>query len=182
MKRVLLRVGLALAPLVLALGVLLFIYSGVYDVASTRQHTAPVYWMLITTLKQSIFAHAEGIHAPPLDDPVLARRGFVLYDEYCVPCHGAPGVPLTAVGMGLTPLPGNLVPTAREWSSAEIYWTVRNGLKMTGMPAWEYRFSDADLWAVVAFVKTLPGLSPADYRALRDAIRPMPAHDREPSR
>lgn len=53
--------------------------------------------------------------------------------------------------------------TAREWRPAELYWVVRHGVKATGMPAWAYRLSDRDLWAVVAFLRQLPTLSPADY-------------------
>ena len=34
------------------------------------------------------------------------------------------------------------------------------------MPAWQYRLSDRDLWAIVAFLRQLPKLSPADYAEL----------------
>jgi mono/diheme cytochrome c family protein len=34
---------------------------------------------------------------------------------------------------------------------------------MTGMPAWEYRLSEADLWAVTAFVARLSQLAPAEW-------------------
>jgi cytochrome c2 len=30
---------------------------------------------------------------------------------------------------------------------------------MSGMPAWQYRLDDADLWALVAFMQRLPGLT-----------------------
>ncbi len=56
--------------------------------------------------------------------------------------------------------------TAREWRAAEIYWVTRNGLKMTGMPAWGMRFTDDELWAIVAFVKTLPQLTATGYRLM----------------
>jgi mono/diheme cytochrome c family protein len=38
---------------------------------------------------------------------------------------------------------------------------------MTGMPSWRFRMSDDDIWALVAFIRTLPQLSPRDYQALR---------------
>ena len=40
---------------------------------------------------------------------------------------------------------------------------------MTGMPAWEFRLAEDDLWSVVAFMRALPALSSADYRALVQA-------------
>ena len=36
---------------------------------------------------------------------------------------------------------------------------------MTGMPAWSDH-SDAELWATVAFVEKLPGMSEQDYAKL----------------
>ena len=147
-------------------GVLAVIYSGVYDVSAASQHTAPVYWALEIGMLKAVQRRARGIEAPPLDDPQLVRRGFVLHRAACVQCHGAPGVAPDAAGQGLLPVPNNLVQTAREWRAAEIYWVTRNGLKMTGMPAWGMRFTDDELWAIVAFVKTLPQLTAARYRVL----------------
>lgn len=154
-------------------GLLAFVYSGVYDVAATRQHTAPVYWLLMTTLRESIRAHAdrEAPQAPDLRDSALIRDGRALYDRHCLQCHGAPGVAPHAVGLGLEPPPPNLVLRARNLTAGELYWAVAKGLKMTGMPAWEFRLSERDLWAVVAFLKTLPKLTPSQYRAQGDTLQ-----------
>ena len=172
----------ALLPIILIGGTLAVIYSGAYDVAATRQHTAPVYWLFLTALRQSIQAHAarEAPEPPDLTDPDLVDTGLVLYDRNCVPCHGAPGVAPHAIGLGMTPPPPNLVLPAREWRAREIYWTVSNGLKMTGMPAWEFRMTERERWAVVAFVKTLPALAPAEYLAERARLRPASAGDGTP--
>ena len=43
------------------------------------------------------------------------------------------------------------------------------------MPAWRYRMTDGELWDVVAFIGTLPELSPADYRAQVAAESDEPA-------
>jgi hypothetical protein len=81
-------------------------------------------------------------------------------------CHGAPGVAPDSFALGMLPVPGNLAHTAavhpREW----LYHVTRKGVRMTGMPAWEYRLSDESLWSVVAFVEMLPVLDVASYRAL----------------
>jgi mono/diheme cytochrome c family protein len=158
---------LALLLMLAAGGLLAFIYSGTYNVAATRQHTAPVYWLLMTTLRESIRAHAahEAPQSPDLRDSALIRNGRALYDRHCLQCHGAPGVAPHAVGLGLEPPPPNLVLRARDLTAGELYWAVAKGLKMTGMPAWEFRLSERDLWALVAFLKTLPELTPSEYRA-----------------
>jgi mono/diheme cytochrome c family protein len=156
--------GLAAAGLVAAAA---FVYFGVYDVAAVDQHLVPTYWLLYTNMERSVKAHAKQVQAPPLDDAATAQRGAALYREHCVRCHGAPGVAPEPFALGLNPVPANLSHTSRERNAAELYWTVRNGLKMTGMPAWEFRLRDDQLWDLVGFLKMLPGLSPAAYRELK---------------
>lgn len=138
-------------------------YYGFYNVAATEQHTAPVYWLLNIALRQSIKQRSEEVQVPQLDDPALVERGFRLYRGACVQCHGAPGVAPHPLALGMVPLPSNLAHTARDWKAAELYWTVKHGIKMTGMPAWKFRLPEADLWAIVAFLQELPKISPLQY-------------------
>jgi mono/diheme cytochrome c family protein len=154
-----------------AAAALAVIHGGFYNVSATEQHTAPVYWALEFTMRNAVKRSARDVTAPGLSDPALIQRGLALHRGACLQCHGAPGVSPDDVGKALMPAPNNLVQTAREWSAAEIYWTTKHGLKMTGMPAWGMRFADEDLWAIVAFVKHLPRLSAAEYEAMARAAR-----------
>lgn len=77
----------------------------------------------------------------------------------------------------MTPPPPNLLPSARALSAQEIYWTVSKGIKMTAMPAWEFRLSESERWAIVAFVRSLPALEPMEYRAHRARLLPDRAGD-----
>lgn len=51
-------------------------------------------------------------------------------------------------------------------SQAEAFWTIKHGVKMTAMPAWGRTHSDPLIWDLVAFLRRLPALSPAEYEAL----------------
>lgn len=144
----------------------LVIYFGLYNIAAVDQHTYPVYTVLDFALRQTIRQRAKGISVPDLSDPVQIDRGFVLFRDKCVGCHGAPGVPPGDAGKGMLPHPTNLVESARDLQPAEIFWVIKNGIKMTGMPAWQFRFSDPEIWAIVSFVEQLPQLSPEQYRAV----------------
>ena len=177
MKRAIVR-ALAIvvgAASIAALGGALFWYGGIYNLAATVQHTAPVYWLLEIGMRRSVHHHAQVIDVPPLDDPAQQRRGRRLYDRHCVQCHGAPGVAPDLFALGMTPAPANLVHTSRDWPPAELYWTIRHGVKMTGMPAWEFRLADADLWAIVAYLRIMPFQSPAQYSAQAPAGEPETA-------
>ncbi|MBO9353535.1 c-type cytochrome [Bordetella petrii] len=152
----------AVAGVAAALGL---VYSGWYDSTATNPHTPPVNHVLDIALQRSVTVRAADVDVPPLDDPQRAIDGFKLFRAHCVQCHGAPGVAPEPFARGLMPAPAALVDTARHWPASEVYWVIRYGAKMTGMPAWQYRISDDDIWNVVAFMKVLPTLSVADYRA-----------------
>jgi mono/diheme cytochrome c family protein len=147
-------------------GAAAFVQSGVYDVSATNQHLAPTYWLMEATMRRAVAQRAAQITVPPLDRPETIAVGLVLYRAQCVKCHGAPGVAPDPFALGMTPLPAPLSQTAREWQPAEIFWVVKYGLKMTGMPAWEFRLSDDAIWAVVAFINQLQRLSPREYARL----------------
>jgi mono/diheme cytochrome c family protein len=106
---------------------------------------------------------ADIVEPASLSSAGVLQRGAACYRDHCVQCHGGPGVARQALGMGMQPLPSALIDAAADWKSRELYWITRYGIKMSGMPAWEFRLGDDDLWAVVGFVKLLPTLSTTDY-------------------
>ena len=152
---------------------LIFIYSGVYNVAATKPHTKPVEWMLNLALAKSVSRHAKGIEVPPLSDDSMVETGFIHYKEMCITCHGAPGISLSEIGKGLNPEPPDLVEELEEgeWSTEQLFWITKYGIKMTGMPAFGPTHSDEEIWAIVAFLKRLPDLSPEEYRAMDEATK-----------
>jgi mono/diheme cytochrome c family protein len=161
-----------LALLILAvLGGLFFIYSGSYNVAATSKDSGVVHWVFATTREESIDRRAEDVIPPPessLSNPQTLRVGFEHYKEMCVVCHGAPGVEPGEARAGLNPKPPLLAKVAKRIPTPEMFWVIKHGIKMTGMPAWGPTHSDDKIWAMVAFVKTLPDLSPAQYKAMQE--------------
>jgi mono/diheme cytochrome c family protein len=143
-----------------------FVWSGLYDISATDQHLPPTYRLIEVTMRRSVERRGSTIPVPPLDAPAQVAQGLALYRSHCVQCHGAPGVAPQPFALGLTPLPAPLVQTGREWAPGELFWVVKRGIKMTGMPAWQYRLTDDEIWALVAFTRRLPELSPQDYLAL----------------
>lgn len=154
-----------------------FVWSGLYDISATDQHLPPTYWAMDHTMRRSVARRGKTIAVPALGAPEQLERGLALYRTHCAQCHGAPGVAPEPFALGLTPLPAPLAQTAREWTPGEIYWVVRYGIKMTGMPAWEFRMSDDEIWSVVAFVRQLPYYSPEAYQRLRVAAHRRNEHD-----
>ena len=175
---------LALSALVAAVVGVIVLQGGYYHVGATKQHFQWMHTLLEKAMHQSVQHHAREVMPPAgVDQPTaqLLRRGAGLYRDHCVTCHGAPGVAPSDIGKSMQPVPGPLVDAARHWSPRELYWITRHGIKMSGMPAWEYRLSDADLWSIAGFLGKLPQLTPQAYAALaadagEQAPSPMPMH------
>jgi mono/diheme cytochrome c family protein len=142
---------------------LLYIYSGAYNVAATAPHGTAESWLYETVMQKSVRARARAIEAPPLDDPAMIARGGQMYGDVCESCHGGPGIILSDLARGLRPRAPDLARAAQDWKPKELFWIVKNGIKMTGMPAWGPSHEDAELWSVVAFVTRLPDMRYEDY-------------------
>lgn len=152
--------------LVAGAGALGFLYSGVYNIAASEPHFAIVRWALTTLQTNAVQREASDIVVPRLDDPALVRRGVVLYEQQCVVCHGAPGVAAALIGQGLNPTPPRMTETAPTWSDAELFWIIKHGIRMAGMPAFETGLEDREIWSLVAFIRRSTHLELEEYAAM----------------
>ncbi|HET7335642.1 MAG TPA: cytochrome c [Rhizomicrobium sp.] len=153
----------------------LFVFGGAYGIAADEPHTTPVFWVLNHVRDSSIAARAKGIAVPgDLSDPTRISAGAGLYNEMCTACHLAPGMQPTEMSQGLYPKAPEFS-RGNDLSSAEKFWVIKHGIKMTAMPAWGITHNDTLIWDMVAFLNKLPSLTPAQYQA---AVKSAPAdHD-----
>jgi mono/diheme cytochrome c family protein len=144
-----------------------FVWSGSYNIAASVPHWKITHWFLEKVRERSITSHSKGITVPSLNNPKLVETGFKNYHEMCRLCHGAPGYSRTEIAKGLYPGPPELTKRDEERpSDAKVYWVIKNGIKMTGMPAFGPTHSEDELLGIVAFLKRLPNLKPEEYRSL----------------
>lgn len=169
-------VALAIVIVGSAVIVLLFAWSGLYSVAASRGHWPVTTRFLDFGLRNSIETHSIGISPPRLDDADLIRLGAGHFARGCAMCHGAPGMPRSAVFDNMLPPPPSLSEAAMNWEAHELFWIVKNGLKFTGMPAWPAQKRGDEVWAVVAFLLHLPELTPDTYRQIANLDPPEAQH------
>lgn len=160
--------NLVLLIIILLLGVRLYSYTGMYNFAATSPHNEFTKMIIHESMVKSVKNHARNINAPILNDKQMVNEGFIAYDAMCAMCHGAPGLQSSVLHEGLYPEPPELYEDDIEWSNEELFWIVKNGIKMTGMPAYGPTHSDEDIWPIVAFLEKLPELSAEDYQTLME--------------
>jgi mono/diheme cytochrome c family protein len=151
---------------VLAVQVLVFgafIYSGMYNVAAMDKHWSLTYGILEAARVQSIRMHAAGLKPPDdLADHKRVVEGTSHFAGGCAMCHSGPGVEANEMAKTMYPTPPVLTNAARQWSPGELFWIVRNGIKMSGMAA-APDHSDEEIWSIVAFLNKLPSMTEQEY-------------------
>ena len=151
--------GLPLA----ALAAFLFVKSGVYDVGAAKRHTKFTEWLTHETMIHSVRRHAARIAPPPYTSADEVVTGYCAYETHCVACHGAAGVAREPWVSGLEPQPPYLLDATQQFTPGELFWIVKNGIKMTGMPAWGSAMSDREVWNVVAWLEAGRNFSPQTF-------------------
>jgi mono/diheme cytochrome c family protein len=145
-------------------GAVLFVWSGVYDVAADKPHWKIVDWFLEEVRERSIAVRSENISPPP---PGAVQQNLIegastYYYGTCILCHGAQGRPPEKFSRGLNPVPPDFA--SPEWDrpeDMEMFWIIKNGIKMTAMPSFGKEvFKDDQIWAMVDFLKHLPRNEP----------------------
>jgi predicted CXXCH cytochrome family protein len=142
-----------IAAMAAILGVL---YAKVIPGLSSARTEPPAAETILATwlLHQSVPFGAK-ISVNPAADPSDVAAGKDLYREKCETCHGYDGSGKTPIGSNEFPR----VPTLRSAAIAttpdgELFYHIRNGIRNTGMPAWD--LPDSKIWQLVAFIRNLP--------------------------
>ena len=151
---------------VIILAVVIVVWSGIYNVAANDDHFAVTTTLLELVRERSIKVRSKDIDVPDLEDIKLISAGEKDYIDMCTACHLAPGVSATELHNGLNPSPPIFHEiTQNNTEPAEMFWVIKNGIKMTGMPAWAPSHSEQEIWGMVAYIKKLNGMSIEEFES-----------------
>lgn len=162
--------GLLLAALLMAAYVM---GTGMYNMAATEKHWAITEKIIEWARVNSIAARSENLAIMTMDSADSLATGAAHYDTMCTSCHLAPGMEATELSQGLypqAPVFHRREPlTGQEDIQAQTrayFWVIKNGIKMTAMPAWGLTHDDETIWAMAFFTQRLSGMSPDQYNEL----------------
>jgi mono/diheme cytochrome c family protein len=105
----------------------------------------------------------EGIPAAPTNLQASIEEGDKLYATDCSMCHGSDGHTPTDFGRWMYPRASDLTSTAvQRYSDPGLFWIVKNGIRLSGMPAFGRVESDEHIWNLVHYVRTLRRSAPPE--------------------
>ena len=118
-------------------------------------------WLARTSLRATIQREApQGVNPVVASDANL-MSGMKLYAANCAVCHGAADGKATNIAHGLYQRPPQLASFGVEDDPAGVvYWKIKHGIRLTGMPSFSQTLSDNQIWQITAFLQTMDHLPP----------------------
>jgi thiosulfate dehydrogenase len=163
--------GLILGLIVIPLGVYLYFSTGSAPVATAAQ--AMPFEKMLARKALHVRVEKEMPKDVPLHpDEANLAAGAQLYVQNCAVCHGLPGQPTTAIANGMYPSPPTLLEGkgVTDDPPGESYWKIANGIRMTGMPAFDKSMDTTQMWQVsllIANADKLPDSVKSGLKASR---------------
>lgn len=114
-------------------------------------------------------ANARWMKNPIPNTPDNLAKARAHWADHCATCHGNDGSGETDIGRNLYPkAPDMRLPATQNLTDGEIYYTINNGIRLTGMPAWgQPGESDEDSWRLIYFIRHLPKLTSEEEEEMK---------------
>jgi predicted CXXCH cytochrome family protein len=157
------RHGASIAVILLAVLVLagVFWFAVLPGLSVARQEPSRLETTIATwLLRHSVPARAADAVNPlgAHPDPAALTAGHDLYTAKCETCHAYDGGGRSEIGGNVFPRAPVLRAALSQMGDGEIFYHIRNGIRNTAMPAWN--FPDAQVWQLVSYLHALPQIAP----------------------
>ena len=164
--------GVIIGILLVAAGAYFYFASGTAPVA-TASEPMPFESLLANKALDARISKEMPKTVPIQADESAYEAGAQVYRENCAVCHGVPGGAIPVIAKGEFPRPPQLFhgKGVTDDEPGETYWKVANGIRMTGMPAYDKTLSETQMWQVSLLLANADKI-PA---TVRDSIATPPA-------
>ena len=97
--------------------------------------------------------------------PEVLREASAHFADHCASCHGNDGRGKTDMGRRMYPKAPDMSLAETQWmSDGELFATIENGIRLTGMPGWGdgTAASAYGSWKLVHFIRHVPHITPEE--------------------
>ncbi len=147
-----LLIGIVIA---IAFGLLVLPYLGLFDMSASGGRGILDWWGN-TNMEHSLSRQAPNTKLP---ESANAEQAMGDYSATCVQCHGAPNQARESWAEHMLPEPPKLWEREmQDMTDGELFRVIKEGVRMSGMPAFGKEYKDEEIWNLVAVVRKLPRL------------------------
>jgi mono/diheme cytochrome c family protein len=176
------RAWAIVGKLFVAIAIILMVLVGVpliqairHGVSAQNEPTAMEAMIAATARHFAIPLSARDMRNPVPLTPVALGEARDHFADHCANCHANDGSGKTDIGLSLYPkAPDMRTEHTQNLSDGELFYIIKNGVRLTGMPAWGG--DDADNWKLVHFIRHLPKLTPKEIEQMK-RMNPISPHE-----
>jgi mono/diheme cytochrome c family protein len=176
MRRTRVLLLLALAVVILVLGTGVAVHHGF---SARDQPSVLETYVARIARRLAVPSGAKSEKNPFTASPELMSEARAHFADHCAICHANNGNGSTEIGQNLYPkAPDMRMPQTQNLTDGELYYTIHDGIRLTGMPAWGTEEKDEDSWKLVLFIRHLPQLTLTEEREM-EALNPKGPGEKE---
>ncbi len=152
--------GVIITLLVLILGTLGFGMLGFFPTTANKSPSHFEVRIANAAVDASMHRHAPQVTNPVAPSDQNFEDGMKLYTMNCALCHGGLDRKPASLADSLYPPAPNLItdpPDDPEW---HLFYTIRTGVRYTGMPAWNKSLTEQEMWKITSFLSHMEKLPP----------------------
>jgi cytochrome c553 len=165
---------------ILAAGLFVFVRQGF----SSRPAPGAAETFLAGNLRRlSVPGRYKEMRNPVDCSPQVYTEASAHWADHCATCHANNGSGESMLGKTMYPRPPNMrLGATQDQADGELYYTINNGVRLTGMPAFgEAGDNDSASWKLVCFIRRLPKLTREEEEELK-SLNPKTPDDLEEER
>jgi mono/diheme cytochrome c family protein len=169
--------GAVVALLVLIVGGLGFAMLGFLPTAANVEPPHLESHLLMAAVDNSTERHAPRVTNPLTPTDQNLEDGMKLYTMNCALCHGGLDRKPSPLATSFYPPPPNFISDPSDDPEWHIFYTIRTGIRYTGMPAWDKTLSHPDMWKITMLLSHLDKLPPNVQEYWKTNFNVAPAAD-----
>lgn len=164
-------IGVVIVALVVGVlaGVAAFVHALRYGFSAHDKPMAMESFLAGRMREWSVPAEMRDMKNPVPLTPEILDEARSHYADHCANCHGNDGKGKTEMGQHLYPrAPDMTLPATQSQNDGELFATIENGVRLTGMPGWGEGTAESarGSWTLVHLIRHLPKITPQEIEEM----------------
>ncbi len=175
--------GVLLTIVAIVAGIYFVLDQGKFPIGADNPPGAIERWLANMAVDQYVERNApkQANPMPPTVPNLIA--GARTYEQNCSFCHGGAAHRISPMRTKFNPPVPQILQHIPGDPDSHLFWMVKHGIRLSGMPTWDGILNDTQIWQIVAFIKNSGKLPPEVQDAWRQAATPasVPSNQASPA-
>jgi mono/diheme cytochrome c family protein len=152
--------GVLVTVLVIGSGVFTVSHFGLYPIGADNPPGSLERALASRAMDEYANKHKPAGNNPVQFTPENLMEGAKEYEGHCAFCHGGAKAKISPMQDKFNPPAPQLIDRIPDDDDAWLFWVIKHGVRMTGMPTWNGVLSDDEMWKIIGFIKHSDKLPP----------------------